>query len=119
MYHGRNVHLLLRVSIASVFLYAAIASIITPYNWVGYFPEFLRMVIPQYILLFLFSAYEILLSAWLLSGWKTMYAALFSACTLLGIIGANVTQLDILFRDFAIFFTAIALAIGSYKPKKT
>jgi hypothetical protein len=34
---------------------------------------------------------------------------------ILGIIAVNLNALDITFRDFAIFFAATALAVGTYK----
>lgn len=106
-------HILLRISIASVFMYAAIAATLQPFNWIGYIPPFLRSLFPVNLLLGGFSLYQLLLSIWILSGWKTRFAACLAAVTLLAIIGANVSQLDILFRDFAIFFAAVALAVAS------
>jgi len=70
-------------------------------------------LLPKEILLNGFSLYEILLSLWILSGWKSFFSACLAALTLLGIIAGNITVLDIFFRDFAIFFAAIALAVGS------
>lgn len=99
----------LRLALASVFLYAAIASFLTPDNWIGFLPQWLKSIIPGITLLFAFSAYEIILSLWLLSGKKIVYASTLAAITLFLIIIANISQLDILFRDIAIFFSAIAL----------
>ena len=109
------VSFLLRVGLAIVFLYAAVASFIEPDAWIGYLPIFLRHIFPASILLGGFSIYEILLSLWLLSGKKTLYAASLSAITLIGIIFANIGALDIIFRDFAILFSALALAALSYR----
>jgi len=106
---------ILRTAIASVFAYAAISSFITPDNWIGYFPSFLRHLIPQNILLTGFSIYELALAVWLLSGKFTFFAALLSVLTLTGIIVVNFDQLDILFRDFAIILSAVSLAVFSYK----
>lgn len=122
MYHQKIVSILLRISIASVFLYAAIGATLQPDNWLYFLPPFLVSRFPGIILLHGFSLFQLGLSLWILSGWKTFYAASLAALTLLGIIAANFTQLDTLFRDFAIFFSAIALAVGSYnrdkKPQK-
>src|SRR5579871_4578312 len=101
----------LRAAIASVFAYAAVASFLAPDNWVGYFPVFLRHLIPQQVLLTGFSIYELVLAGWLLSGFQTFFAALLATCTLGGIIFANLSQLDILFRDFAIVLSSLSLAI--------
>ncbi len=117
MSNQRIVLFLLRLSIASVFLYAAVAATLQPYNWIGYIPQFLRDIFPGNILLMLFSLYESLLAVWILTGWKTFHAALFAAATLIGIIVSNISQTDILFRDFAIFFAALSLAVATYSKK--
>lgn len=114
MHNQKAVLLLLRISIASVFLYAAVAATLEPYNWIGYLPSGLRQIFPAAQLLMAFSLYELVLSIWILSGRKTFHAALLAAFTLLGIIGSNLTETDILFRDFAILFAAVALAAGTY-----
>jgi len=109
---------LLRIGIAIVFFYAAIASFIMPLNWIGYFPTFIRGHIPDSMLLNLFSIFELTLGVWILSGWKTFYAGLASAATLLGIIVFNYFLFDIVFRDIAILFASLALAVNDMKAKK-
>jgi len=109
MIHKKLVSFLLRVGVATVFLYAAVAATLDPSAWIGFFPQFVRNLIPGTALLILFSAYEIALGLWILSGRKTFYAGLFAAATLLAIIVVNITLLDIVFRDIAIFFAALAL----------
>ncbi len=119
MENGKIVNLLLRIGIASVFLYAAVETTLHPDDWIWFFPQFLRDLVPHQLLLTGFSLYETLLSAWLLIGWRTAYAASLAALTLLGIIVGNLSDFDIVFRDVAIFFMATALAIGSFgKTKK-
>lgn len=108
----------LRVGLAVVFLYAAISSFLNPLSWIGFFPSWLRALIPDTILLLLFSSYEILLSLWLFSSWRIVYAALFSIATLLSIIVTNLGALDIIFRDVAILFMAVALAVLHWEKKK-
>jgi hypothetical protein len=115
MQNPKIVHLLLRVSLASVFLYAAVASTLQPEAWIWYMPAFLRDIFPASLLLGGFSLYQVVLSLWLLSGWRTFVPALLSALTMLAIIIFNYQVMDVVFRDFAIFFTSIALAAGSYK----
>ncbi|HKC14841.1 MAG TPA: hypothetical protein VKC89_02680 [Patescibacteria group bacterium] len=107
------VNLLLRISIASVFLYAAVSATLNPDNWIGYLPQYLKNLFPAKQLLLAFSFYEVALSLWILSGKKGFYAGLLSAATLLGIIVTNFRAIDITFRDLAIFFSSIALAIDS------
>ncbi len=118
MHNQKIVFLLLRISIASVFLYAAIAATLQPNNWIYFLPQFLVHLFPATTLLHVFSLFQLILSLWVLSGWKTLFAASLAALTLLGIITVNWGSIDILFRDFAIFFSAIALIVGSYKKSK-
>lgn len=110
--------LLLRIGLASVFLYAGVAGFLEPYNWIGYMPQILRHFFPDALLLNGFSAYEIILGLFILSNWKIVYFSLLAGITTLGIILFNIGALDIVFRDFTIFFTAIALAIANIKKKK-
>jgi len=105
--------LFLKLSIASVFLYAAVAATVQPFNWIGFIPQFATHIAPAELLLRFFSLYQLILALWILSGWKQLFSSCLSAVTLLGIIGANWGDIDILFRDFAIFFAALALAFSS------
>lgn len=99
----------LRSGVATVFLYAAIASFLQPDAWVGFFPFWLRDLISGNVLLISFSIYQLVLAGWLLSGKKIIFAAELSGLTLLSIIVANYGFLDVLFRDIAILFSAIGL----------
>ena len=104
---------LLRVGLASVFLYAAVAAFLDPAAWIGFLPSWIRSVMPMGTVLFLFSSYEVLLALWLLSNKKVIYAAGLSALTLLAIIAQNILALDLVFRDVAILFAALALGVLS------
>jgi hypothetical protein len=115
MNQQRFAFFLLRSAIASVFAYAAIASFITPDNWIGFFPIFLSRIVPQNILLTSFSIYELALAVWFLTGKFTFYASLLAILTLSGIIIFNIDQLDIVFRDFAIILSAASLVAFTYK----
>lgn len=109
------VHILLRLSIASVFLYASVAATLQPFNWIGFIPQVFYHLAPPNILLLGFSLYQLILVVWILTGWKPLYASCLAAVTLLAIITANWGDIDILFRDFAIFFAAVALTTLSYR----
>ena len=102
--------ILLRVGIAFTFFYAAIFSFLNPNDWIGFFPIFLRNLFGAQ-LLNIFSFYELILGFWLLSGKYGFAASLISAATILGIIVFNLGALDIVFRDFGLFFAALALAL--------
>ena len=105
----KSVGLLLRVGLAFVFGYASISAFLDPNAWIGFFPQFLKNIFPNQILLYSHSLAEIILAIWLLSGKWTKYAAAVSALALLSIIIFNLGSLDIIFRDIGLFFMALAL----------
>ncbi|MDP6642137.1 MAG: hypothetical protein QGF74_02035 [Candidatus Nanoarchaeia archaeon] len=100
---------LLRVGLAIVFLYAAITAFITPNNWIGFIPGFIESGRETFLMAF--SVYEILLALWLLSNKKIFWASVVAAVTMLLIVVGNIFVLDIVFRDVAILFMAIALSV--------
>ncbi len=108
----------LRVGLALVFLYAAIASFLNPGAWEAYIPSWIEVVVPISFFLMGFSLYQVGLALWLLSGKYTFYAAVLAAVTLLGIIVPNIGDLDVIFRDVAIFFGAVALALLTFESQK-
>lgn len=110
--------LLLRAGLATVLLYAAISSFVSPEDWIGYFPEFLTDMVDAELLLKLFSLFELGLAAWLLSGWRTELAGLACAVTFSGIVLANLTLLEITFRDVALVFASLALAALGWQHKQ-
>jgi uncharacterized membrane protein YphA (DoxX/SURF4 family) len=101
--------LLLRMGLATVFIYAAVSSYLDPREWVGYLPSFIVENFNAEALLKLFSVYELLLAAWLLSGVYARYAGLLCALTLAGITVSNVSLFAISFRDIGLMFAALAL----------
>ncbi len=98
----------LRAGLALVFFYAGIASLLDPISWVGFVPIFLKTIFGGFFLI-IFSVYEIVLGFWLLSGKKVFYSSLLSVLTMALIIIVNITVLDVVFRDIAILFMALAL----------
>jgi hypothetical protein len=103
----------LRLGLATVFIYAAISSTLSPNDWVGYLPRLLTDNFPATDLLKGFSIYELLLAVWLLSGVYVRWAALLTAATLGGIVVSNFSLLPISFRDIGLIFAALALAFTS------
>jgi len=78
--------------------------------WIGYFPHFIRGFIPDMLMLQIFSAGEVLLALWIISGWRLYLAALISMLALLGITVTNLAVLDVTFRDVGLAAAALALA---------
>ena len=107
----------LRSGLAVVFLYAGIASLISPENWVGFIPQFIQNNFPASILLILFSIYEISIGLWLLSNKEIFYASILSSKIMFLIIIFNFSVFDVVFRDIAILLMAISLVILSKGEK--
>lgn len=103
----KQAEIILRISLSFAFFYAAIAGFISPDSWVGWLPEIVRNV----TWLSIFGIGEILMGLWLLSGYKTYFAALLSAGMLLGIVVFNLSAMDVVFRDISLVFAAVALAL--------
>ncbi len=110
---------LLRVGLAFVYGYASIEVYINPINFLKYIPPSVVQIVPLNIFLTLFSIFEILLTLWLLSGKKTEYAAIISAFLMLAIIIPNTEFFSVLFRNVAIGFASLALAMLDYKSHST
>ncbi len=106
---------ILRVGLAVPFLFAAIDATLQPEAWIGFIPFFLRNIFPESLLLGAHSLFDFTLALWLLSGWKTKYAAAFSALNLATIIIVNLAALDIIFRDVGLLLAAVALGVLHYK----
>lgn len=106
--------LLLRIGFAIIFTYAATDSFLHPNDWVGFLPKILLQFLPGLLLLKFFAVYEYVLAAWILSGKSTKYAASLAALTLSGIVVTNFNLFIISFRDVALIFAAVALAVLSW-----
>lgn len=107
----RNPRLLLRVALAGAFLYPAFASLITPAAWIGYFPHFMLGIVPDSILLSLWSLLEVILALWILSGKKIFVPSIIASLLLALIVVFNFPLFDILFRDAALALVAFYLAV--------
>lgn len=104
---------LLRIGLATMFLYAAISSFLQPNEWLGFLPGFVLAVFDGELVLKFFSVIEIVVATWLLSGVYTRYAALLAGVMLLGITISNLSLLAISFRDIGLAMAAFALALLS------
>jgi hypothetical protein len=105
----RAAMIILRWGLAFCFFYAAVASLRHPQDWVGFFPMFVRNMVPDKLLLTGFSIFEIVLAGWLFWGKKLLWAAVLAALSLAGVTLANLDSFDIVFRDVGLFFAALAL----------
>lgn len=101
--------LALRLGIAFTFFYAALAALLNPLAWVGFFPFWLRGILPSEILLNGFSVYEIGLALWLMTGYKLRWSSVLAAASLAGVTVFNLGVMDIVFRDVGLTLAALAL----------
>lgn len=107
--HLRAVDYLLRVAVAFAFLYPPLNALSSPYNWIGYFPEFVRGYTSDLTLLHAFGVVEVVLALWILSGWRVFYPATAAALMLGAIVVLNLSEFPVLFRDIPIALAALAL----------
>ncbi len=101
----------LRVGLAIVFLYAGISALLNPTSWIGFIPSWLRDIVSPKLFLPVHAVADILIGLWLMSGQKKIYASLLAGLSFFLIVIFNVGALDIIFRDVALLFSAIALII--------
>lgn len=104
---------LLRFGVAFTFLYASISAFIDPAPWLSYFPGFMREMVSDNILLLTWGIGELIISLWLLSGYRIFLPSIAASGLMLGIFIFDFDSLHITFRNMAILTTSIALAIMS------
>ena len=110
---------MLRVGVAIAFVYPPLHALSNPDSWVGYFPQFLLGAgLPPLVLLHSFGVIEIVIAAWILSGWRIEWPATAAAFMLAGIVAFNGAQFEILFRDLSIALACLALADDAWSKRK-
>ena len=112
-------NILLRTSISFAFIYVAIATIIDQASWVSYAPSFIRNVFPESLLIGALAIGHSLLGVWILSGWRIFWPTLLAGLYLISLVGFNLSQIDILFRDISLALVAFALALQSKLEQKS
>jgi uncharacterized membrane protein YphA (DoxX/SURF4 family) len=110
--------LIVRIGVAFCFLYAGIAGFINPDAWVGWFPKFMRDIVPEMLLLQIWGVYEIVTGLWILSGKKIFIPSLLASLSLAGLIVFNFGTMDVIFRDVTILTATIALSVLNFPSKE-
>lgn len=103
--------LVLRAGLAFAFLYPPLNALADPNSWIGYFPPFMRGIVPDPVLLHSFGAVEVVIALWILSGWRIFWPSLVAAIILLSIVVFDPSEFQVVFRDLSIASIAVALAI--------
>ncbi|MEK7574838.1 MAG: hypothetical protein AAB511_01245 [Patescibacteria group bacterium] len=114
MSREKTAWLILRIGVAFAFLYAGIGGFVDPQSWLGWFPKFMRDLVPEVLLLQIWGVYEIVTGLWILSGKNIFIPSLVASLSLTGLIVFNFPLMDIIFRDVTILAVTIALAIQSF-----
>lgn len=99
--------LMLRLGLSFIFLYAGIASLISPNDWLGYLPGFISS--HRMDALKAFSVFEIGLGLWSLSGRYLKYLSVAAVATLAGAVVFNRNLFIVTFRDVGLIFAALGL----------
>lgn len=110
--------LLLSFGLAFVFLYAGVAALINPLEWVGYLPSFLAMFITPTVAIKIIAVSEIILGVWLVGGFYRKIASALAALMLLGILLVNLNEFIITFRDIGLLCAAVALFFMPTKSER-
>lgn len=111
MDRSRIIELILRIGVAFPFLYAPLNAVFDPYAWIDFFPQFMRGVVPDIVLLNVFGLFEVIIALWLLSGRKILMPSLLALFSLLAIVLFNLAGFQLLFRDLSIAAAAFALVV--------
>ena len=110
----RIAEIILRIGVAFAFLYPPIDAMVNPYSWIGYFPAFIKGIVPDLVLLHTFGVVEIIIAFWILSGWRIFIPSLIATGMLLGIVFFNHNDFEVLFRDLSIAAMTLSLAVVSW-----
>ena len=115
-----TVEMLLRIGVAFAFVYPAVAAFFEPLSWIGFFPVFLRDIVPNdTLLLYAFGITEIVIALWILIGKRIFIPSSIAGVYLAGIIIFNLSLFDIIFRDLPILLMAVALAVLHYQDNQS
>src|SRR4051812_16103479 len=110
-----NSNLLLRIAIAFSFLYPAIDSFLHPDDWIDFFPQFMRGIVPDQTLLLGWGALEIVIALWILSGKKIFIPSAAATVLLCAIVLFNLSLMQVVFRDLSLALVAAVLAWEALK----
>ena len=88
------------------------------FTWIGYLPHAVRGFVPDLVLLHSFGALEVGIALWILSGKKIFLPSLLATAILLVIVGLNLQDFQIIFRDVSIAAISAALALQALAKRR-
>lgn len=106
--------LLLRVGLAFVFIFAGVAALSNPSNWIGYIPTWVSHMLPFSVETFLkiHAGTDILIGVLLLFGVWLRWVALVGALFLLSIVILSGID-EVTFRDVGLIGALLSIAVTS------
>jgi len=110
---------LLRLAIAIAFLYPPADALFNPQSWLGYFPGFMRGIVPDGALLLVWGLIEVVIALWILWGKRIFIPSAAAAIFLVLIVLFNIPLMEIVFRDIALALVAAYLAAENRPVKLT
>ena len=105
---------ILRIALAFALLYSALLGFIHPFDWINYFPSFLRNIFPDAVILNLFGLSELIIAAWLVWGKNIFIPSVIASFYFLASIVFNFAYFNGIFQNISILGIAIALSVLSY-----
>ena len=118
MNYERFVPYLLRIGVASAFLYPPIAAYLNPDGWIWFVPDFVEIIVPKELFLNLFGIIELAIALGLLFLKNPTIPALGAAALLTSIIILDWQAFDVTFRDISILLSTLALIVIYYDKEK-
>ncbi len=114
MQRDKMADLVLRAGLAFAFLYPPLSALVDPSAWIGYFPSFMRGILPDLVLLHVFGLAEVIIALWILSGRNIFWPCALAALMLCAIVLFDPAEFQVVFRDLSIASIAVALAVSHY-----
>lgn len=102
-------YITLRFGLAFVFASTGIASLISPEDWVQYVPSIITSFMSAYTFVILFAIYQLILPLVLIFRKNVTWPAVLAALTLFFTAFSNLSNYDIVFRDFGLALAALSL----------
>ncbi|MBI2662001.1 DoxX family membrane protein [Candidatus Woesearchaeota archaeon] len=100
--------ILLRISVALVFVWFGVSQIYTPYNWIGFIPPFISSLISAQTVVMINGSLEIILGLMMIFGIYLRFAALVLGVHVIG-IALSLGYTAVTVRDLGLGFASISV----------
>ncbi len=119
---GEKEDLLLRIAVAFPLIWAGVRQIMNPFDWIGFVPPWLSVIIPSEIFLTVHSIFNLVIGVGLLVGfWRIVFSGLafVSLASIVIFYGGGVFLGidDVTFRDVGLAIVALVLFLRAIKTR--